>query len=120
MSEHSLSRDSILAKLRLLKPTLTRRFGVSRLALFGSFARDEGAIESDIDVVIELAEPDLFAWVHIKETLEADFQRPVDVIPYSTSCWWRLTGRNAAHRRYACQMILCPAGQASICSMPFP
>jgi len=82
MKKVQLDRDSILAELRHLKPDLAKRFGVSRLALFGSFVRGEAKEESDIDIVIELDEPDLFTMVHIKETLEEDFQRPVDVIHY--------------------------------------
>ena len=82
MNAKSLNRESILAELRHLKPDLAQRFGVSRLALFGSFVRGEAKEESDIDIVIELDEPDLFTMVHIKETLEEDFQRPVDVIHY--------------------------------------
>lgn len=83
MTTQTLTRDSILAELRRLKPELSRRYGVNRLALFGSFAQGEARPGSDIDVVVELAEPDLFALVHIKEELETGFRRPVDVIPYS-------------------------------------
>jgi predicted nucleotidyltransferase len=82
MNEHKLDREYILAELRQLKPELNKLYGVSRLGLFGSFARDEAKAESDIDVVVEMDEPDLFTMVHIKETLEEDFQRPVDVIHY--------------------------------------
>lgn len=78
-----LTRDDILAELRRLKPELARRYGVNRIALFGSFAQGEARPGSDIDVVVELAEPDLFALVHIKEELESGFRRSVDVIPYS-------------------------------------
>jgi len=77
------SREATLNELRNLKPELLRRYGVRRLALFGSLARGEFKAESDIDVVVELEEPDLFALVHIKEDLEANLQKPVDVIPYS-------------------------------------
>jgi uncharacterized protein len=83
MTPRTLTRDGILAELRRLKPELSRRYGVNRIALFGSFAQGEARPGSDIDVVVELAEPDLFALVHIKEELESGFQRPVDVIPYS-------------------------------------
>ena len=83
MTAPTLSRDTVLAELRLRKAELAHRYGVSRLALFGSFARNEAGPGSDIDVVVELAEPDLFALVHIKEALEAGFGRPVDVIPYT-------------------------------------
>jgi len=82
MTVQTLNRESILAELRQLKPELTKLYGVSRLGLFGSFARDEAKAESDIDVVVELAEPDLFALVHIKETLEEDLGRAVDIIRY--------------------------------------
>ncbi|ADD28003.1 nucleotidyltransferase family protein [Meiothermus ruber] len=83
MTKLPLTRDAILTELRRLKPELARRYGVNRLALFGSFAQGEAQPGSDIDVVVELSEPDLFALVHIKEELESGFRRPVDVIPYS-------------------------------------
>jgi predicted nucleotidyltransferase len=85
MTTKTLTRESVLEELRQLKPELSRRYGVSRLALFGSFVRDEAKSDSDIDVVVELSEPDLFALVHIKEELESDFRRPVDVIPFSAT-----------------------------------
>lgn len=83
MTKPPLTRDAILTELRRLKPEFARRYGVNRLALFGSFAQGEAQPGSDIDVVVELSEPDLFALVHIKEELESGFQHPVDVIPYS-------------------------------------
>jgi predicted nucleotidyltransferase len=83
MTPRTLSRDDILAELRRLKPVLSRRYGVRRIGLFGSFAKGEARLGSDIDVVVELGEPDLFALVHIKEELESKFQCAVDVIPYT-------------------------------------
>lgn len=47
-----MSRQKILGILRTLKPDLTARFGVTRLALFGSSARDEARESSDIDIVV--------------------------------------------------------------------
>jgi predicted nucleotidyltransferase len=83
MTPGTLSRDAILTELRRLKPVLSLRYGVNRLALFGSFAKGEARPGSDIDVVVELGEPDLFALVHVKEELESKFQCSVDVIPYT-------------------------------------
>lgn len=79
----NLDKSAILSGLRIHKQAFYSRYGVKRMALFGSVARGDYRADSDIDVVVELEEPDLFALVHIKEDLEADFQRPVDVIPYS-------------------------------------
>ena len=84
MTPGQLDRAGILAALHERKPDLVRRYGVSRIALFGSIARGEGRPDSDIDVVVELAQPDLFALVHIKEELESGLRRPVDVIPYTS------------------------------------
>ena len=36
-----MNRDQVLRTLKKHKPALERRFGVTRLALFGSFARDQ-------------------------------------------------------------------------------
>ena len=82
MKTKPLDRETILAELRKLKPELSQRFGVSRLALFGSFVRGEAKEESDIDIVIELDHPNLFAPVHIKDALQKDLKRPVDVVRY--------------------------------------
>lgn len=78
-----LNRDTVISELQQLKPELTRQFGVTRIGLFGSYARGENGRESDIDVVVELTEPDLFALVHIKDVLEHNFNHSVDVILFS-------------------------------------
>ncbi len=38
-------------------PELARRFGVTRLALFGSTARDEARSDSDVDIVVSFDGP---------------------------------------------------------------
>ncbi len=37
-----------------------REFNVKRLDLFGSLARGEGTAESDVDLLVEFEEPDLY------------------------------------------------------------
>ena len=82
MNNETLTREKVLEELRFLKPALERQFGVRRLGVFGSIARNEAREDSDIDVVVELAEPDLFSLVHIKELLEQDLHHQVDIISY--------------------------------------
>jgi predicted nucleotidyltransferase len=38
--------------LKRIKPLLTQQFGVERLALFGSTARDEATENSDVDILV--------------------------------------------------------------------
>ena len=47
-----MTRDEILALLRTHKTTLAQRFGVTDLALFGSFARDRAGEDSDVDILV--------------------------------------------------------------------
>ena len=83
MSAQKLTKETILRELGDFKASFSDRYGVKKIGLFGSFVRDEARSDSDIDVVVELSDPDLFALVHIKEELENGFHRPVDVISYS-------------------------------------
>ena len=82
MNAHSITREEILQELRLRKPELEKRFGVSRLGIFGSVARGQIRDDSDIDVVVEMPQPDLFFLVHIKEDLEESLGRSVDIVQY--------------------------------------
>ncbi len=50
------SREAVLAVLRELKPRLRQDFGISSLQLFGSFARDEAQLISDVDLIVEYSE----------------------------------------------------------------
>ena len=47
-----MKRQHTLKQLAELKPILVRRFGVTRLALFGSTVRDEAGPDSDVDIVV--------------------------------------------------------------------
>ena len=75
-----LSRDEILKILRDQKPYLEQQFGVTKLALFGSYARGDFNETSDIDVLIELKVKKFKTRFLLKEHLESIFQRPVDVV----------------------------------------
>jgi predicted nucleotidyltransferase len=80
--DNPLDREQILATLRQLAPTLQQQYGVTRLGIFGSVARNEATSKSDIDIVLELDIPDLFTMVEIKADLENIFQRSIDLIRY--------------------------------------
>jgi len=78
----TLQRNEVLAVLRYHKPRFAEEYGVTDLGVFGSVARDEAKPDSDLDIVIRMKQPRLFYMVHIKETLEEAFDRPVDIVHY--------------------------------------
>ena len=52
-----MERTAALQLLKAHKDELTRRFGVTRMALFGSTARDTAGPESDVDVLVAFDGP---------------------------------------------------------------
>jgi predicted nucleotidyltransferase len=50
-----MTRDETLARLKAALPDLRARYGVVRLGLFGSVARNEAGPDSDVDLVAEFA-----------------------------------------------------------------
>ena len=77
-----LRREEVLRILGIQKVKLASRYGVTKLGIFGSVARDEASDVSDVDVVVEIQKPDLFYMVHIKEELEDALHCPVDIVHY--------------------------------------
>ena len=55
-------------------------YGITRIGIFGSVARNEQADGSDVDVCVEMKTPDLFSMVHIKEDLQHLFGCTVDIV----------------------------------------
>jgi predicted nucleotidyltransferase len=67
-----MTRSSVLEQLSAMRSWLNSQ-GVSRIALFGSHARDEAGPLSDVDLVVEFAPgrtPDLFSFAGLKVELE--------------------------------------------------
>lgn len=52
-----MRKDEVLKLLAQHKPELTRLFGITDLALFGSTVRDEARPDSDIDVLVSFDGP---------------------------------------------------------------
>lgn len=72
-------RDEILETIRQnLKPI--QSFGVRRLGLFGSGARNEVGETSDLDFVVEFEHKTFDAYMGLKFYLERLFQCPVDLV----------------------------------------
>ncbi len=74
-----MNRDIILEYLRRHKNEFVQRYGIEKIALFGSFAWGEAREDSDIDIFVKM-NPDLFKMVELKEQIEQDLQKKVDII----------------------------------------
>jgi predicted nucleotidyltransferase len=73
--------EAILEKLRAYKPELQRKYPISRLGIFGSYARGEATESSDIDLAVELNGPMGLNFVAMANEIEDLFGTKVDVVP---------------------------------------
>ncbi len=76
-----MNRDEVLGLLREHKETLTQRFGVVELALFGSIARDRAKEESDVDILVRFDGPATSKrYFGVQFYIEDLLGRPVDLV----------------------------------------
>lgn len=77
----TVNRTEVLALLAEHKPALAARFGVKRLALFGSVARGSARADSDVDVLVEFDGPATSArYFGVQFYLEDLLGHPVDLV----------------------------------------
>lgn len=77
---HGGEKQKVLDILRNFKKYNTQKYGIEKLALFGSYSRGEQNEESDVDVLISLKSPSLFIYAEIKAALESVLNRNVDIV----------------------------------------
>jgi hypothetical protein len=63
-------------------PHLRERYGVSKIALFGSFAKGSAKSSSDVDLLVELDKPLGFEFVTLANELEKSLSRRVDIATF--------------------------------------
>lgn len=73
--------DEVVDKLRRIKPALAVKYHVRDIGVFGSIVRDDFSPEtSDIDVIVDFAEPIGIEFVDLAELLESILARKVDLV----------------------------------------
>jgi len=79
-----MKRDEALAILSCHQAELAA-FGLRRLALFGSVARDEAGPDSDVDLLVEFeGEPTFKRYAGLYDCLESLFSCAVDLVTESS------------------------------------
>ena len=73
------TRQQILAVLSDNKELLKNQ-GVLRIGLFGSFARNQGRVRSDLDFLVEFERPTFNNFMNLAFSLEKLFGRHVDLV----------------------------------------
>jgi uncharacterized protein len=81
MSVTTVNRAQVLEQLARSKAELAARYGVTRLALFGSMVRDSARADSDVDILVSFDGPATSArYFGVQFYLEDLLGRPVDLV----------------------------------------
>ena len=80
MSETTQAREEVLALLKTFMERQQAEYRLVSIGVFGSFARGEARSDSDVDIVFETNEPNLFRTARMKQDLEELLGRSVDVL----------------------------------------
>ena len=75
------SIEEVVAYLKNNKGFFYERFGITRMGVFGSFARGEQTFSSDIDMVVEIekSRKNIHSFLEIKRFLEKELARKIDL-----------------------------------------
>ena len=80
MKNTMFTREDILQFLRDNKERFAEQYGVTKLGLFGSFARNEATEESDVDVCVELDKVTYDILFYLREEIVETTSRSVDLV----------------------------------------
>ncbi len=75
-----LTLQQVTDSLRQQMPYLSAEYGITRLGIFGSYAKGVAHEKSDIDLVAEFKTPLGLRFVEFTDYLEQLFHMPVDVL----------------------------------------
>lgn len=75
-----MEQKDVIDLLRRLKKELQRKYSIQKIGVFGSFARNTQTDKSDVDIVVQMDSPDMFALIGVKQDLEEKLHRKVDIV----------------------------------------
>jgi hypothetical protein len=75
------SQQDILASLKNLKREVAQEYSVKTIGVFGSVARDEQTLQSDIDLLVEFSKPVGFiTFMRLENFLSERLGKQVDLV----------------------------------------
>jgi predicted nucleotidyltransferase len=75
-----VTREEYIRLLRKFVSEYGAEYGISRIGIFGSVARDQQTEDSDVDILVEAPVLDLLSLIGIKCQLEEIFGTSVDIV----------------------------------------
>ncbi len=73
--------QNILEKLKQVKPELEKKYPITGIGVFGSYARGEAGKESDVDIAVDINGAMGLSFVAMADEIEALLGIKTDVIP---------------------------------------
>jgi len=77
------TKEEILQILNNEMPYLKDKYGVERIAIFGSFAKDSQKKKSDVDILVQLTKPLGLDFIELADHLEDILGRKVDISTFN-------------------------------------
>ncbi len=75
-----MTKKEILDYLKNHKKEFAKRYGISRIGLFGSYGREENMPKSDIDIYVEFRQKSFDNLAGLWVCLEESFGQKVDLV----------------------------------------
>ena len=76
-----MEKNEIIEKIRMMLPSLSSRYHIKEIELFGSYARNDATKTSDIDLLVTFVDtPDLLTFIELEETLSRSLDHQVDLV----------------------------------------
>lgn len=82
--KNALGKETVIRILKKELPRLREQYGVERVAIYGSFAKDSQTTQSDVDVLVQLMKPLGLEFVGLAYDLERLLGRKVDLVTFDT------------------------------------
>ncbi|MBM4080017.1 MAG: nucleotidyltransferase [Planctomycetes bacterium] len=96
-----LNKEEIIQRLGEALPSLRERYGVERIALYGSFVKGKPGRRSDADILVRLAKPLGLKFVELARHLEEMLGRKVDLATFEAL---RRSMENARYKEIATEV----------------
>jgi hypothetical protein len=90
-----VTKTRVINILRKQLPQLRAKYGVEKIALYGSFAKGTARKRSDVDILVQLTRPLGLEFVRLAYELEESLGRKVDLATFDAFQDGRMNARYA-------------------------